>query len=208
VQQQDESGHHRRTSATLPRKPTTFSSTSSTTGTRPPAAAAAASSQLEPPPTSANHHHHQDSGDIRSIPNNGGSRLQHTRGSNCRMHKNGGQQQPQTTTSAMHSDTSPTPTNQGTVINHANNGISSAMRIRVYYYNKTRHLLNIINHEGILCSSTLVFRGRTYPFFEDIISYPYPGPIKGYYIQSLSRQKKNMDIYPISFCSKSHQIYL
>jgi hypothetical protein len=42
-------------------------------------------------------------------------------------------------------------------------------------------------------------RGRTYPLFEDIISYPYPGPQKGYYILSLSRQKKDMDIYPISF---------
>jgi hypothetical protein len=33
-------------------------------------------------------------------------------------------------------------------------------------------------------------RGRTYPLFEDVISYPYPGPQKGYYILSLSRQKK------------------
>jgi hypothetical protein len=40
-----------------------------------------------------------------------------------------------------------------------------------------------------------VSRGRTYPFFEDIISYPYPGPIKGYYILSLSRQKKRIWIY-------------
>jgi hypothetical protein len=33
-------------------------------------------------------------------------------------------------------------------------------------------------------------------FFEDIISYPYPGPQKGYYyyILSLSREKKDMDI--------------
>jgi uncharacterized protein YdhG (YjbR/CyaY superfamily) len=42
-------------------------------------------------------------------------------------------------------------------------------------------------------------RGRTYPLLEDSISYPYPGPKKGYYILSLSRQKKDMDIYPISF---------
>jgi hypothetical protein len=42
-------------------------------------------------------------------------------------------------------------------------------------------------------------RGRTYPLFEDIIFYPYPGPQKGYYILSLSRQKMDMDIYPISF---------
>jgi hypothetical protein len=42
-------------------------------------------------------------------------------------------------------------------------------------------------------------RGRTFPLFEDSISYPYPGPKKGYYILSLSRQKKDMDIYPISF---------
>jgi hypothetical protein len=43
-------------------------------------------------------------------------------------------------------------------------------------------------------------RGRTYPLFEDIISYPYPGPQKGYYILSISRpKKKDMDIYPISF---------
>jgi hypothetical protein len=45
----------------------------------------------------------------------------------------------------------------------------------------------------------ILHRGRTYPLFEDIISYPYPGPKKGYYILSLSRQKKDMDIYPISF---------
>jgi hypothetical protein len=32
-------------------------------------------------------------------------------------------------------------------------------------------------------------------FFEYIICYPYPGPIKGYYILSLSRQKKDMCIY-------------
>jgi hypothetical protein len=38
-------------------------------------------------------------------------------------------------------------------------------------------------------------RGRTYHLFEDIISYPYPGPQKGYYILSLSRQKKG---YPLS----------
>jgi hypothetical protein len=31
------------------------------------------------------------------------------------------------------------------------------------------------------------------------ISYPYPGPKKGYYILSLSQQKKDMDIYPISY---------
>jgi hypothetical protein len=52
-------------------------------------------------------------------------------------------------------------------------------------------------------SHSVLFRGRTYPFFEDIISYPYPGPIKGYYVLSLSRQKKDMYIY-----SKSLQIYL
>jgi hypothetical protein len=40
-------------------------------------------------------------------------------------------------------------------------------------------------------------RGQTYPFFEDIISYPYTGPQKGYYILSLSRQKKIwIYIYP------------
>jgi hypothetical protein len=32
-------------------------------------------------------------------------------------------------------------------------------------------------------------------FFVDIISYPYPGPIKGYYILSLSRQKKSLNIF-------------
>jgi hypothetical protein len=36
-------------------------------------------------------------------------------------------------------------------------------------------------------------------FIQDIISYPYPGPQKGYYTLSLSRQKKDMDVYPISF---------
>jgi hypothetical protein len=30
-------------------------------------------------------------------------------------------------------------------------------------------------------------RGLTYPFFEDIISYPYPGPPKGYWPMSCER---------------------
>jgi hypothetical protein len=42
-------------------------------------------------------------------------------------------------------------------------------------------------------------RGRTYPLFEDIISYPYPGPQKGYYILSISRPKKRIWIYIKSF---------
>jgi hypothetical protein len=43
-------------------------------------------------------------------------------------------------------------------------------------------------------------RGRTYPFFEDIISYPYPGPKKRIlYTIHIQAQKKDMDIYPISY---------
>jgi hypothetical protein len=42
----------------------------------------------------------------------------------------------------------------------------------------------------------LLHRGRTYPLFEDIISYPYPGPTKGYYILSISRPQKRI-LYPI-----------
>jgi hypothetical protein len=52
------------------------------------------------------------------------------------------------------------------------------------------------------------FRGRTYPFFQDIISYPYPGPIKGYYILSLSRQKKDMYICYILFFQKTSNIFV
>jgi hypothetical protein len=51
------------------------------------------------------------------------------------------------------------------------------------------------------------FRGRTYPLFEDIISYPYPSPKKGYCFLSLSRQKKDMDIYPISFVKMFASIF-
>jgi hypothetical protein len=49
--------------------------------------------------------------------------------------------------------------------------------------------------------SMMFSRGRTYTLFEDIISYPYPGPKKGYYILSISRPKKRIWIYvyPISF---------
>jgi hypothetical protein len=35
-------------------------------------------------------------------------------------------------------------------------------------------------------------RVRTYPFFEDIISYPYPGTKKGYYILTLYYYGKKM----------------
>jgi hypothetical protein len=50
-------------------------------------------------------------------------------------------------------------------------------------------------------SSAACIRHWTYPFFEDIISYSYPCPKKGYYILSLSRQKKDMDIYVKIFAS-------
>jgi hypothetical protein len=41
-----------------------------------------------------------------------------------------------------------------------------------------------------------------------IISYPYPGPIKEYYILSLSRQKKDMDILYILLFQKSSNIFV
>jgi hypothetical protein len=54
-------------------------------------------------------------------------------------------------------------------------------------------------------------RGRTYPLFEDIISYPYPGPKKGYYILSLSRQKKGYGyisyILCQNFCQHCHSFW-
>jgi hypothetical protein len=49
---------------------------------------------------------------------------------------------------------------------------------------------------------TVFVRGRTYPLFEDIISYPYPGPQKGYYILSISRPKKRIWIYILYPLSK------
>jgi hypothetical protein len=51
-------------------------------------------------------------------------------------------------------------------------------------------------------------RGRTYPLFEDIISYPYPGPKKGYYILSITRPKKRIWIYilyPLSNFLPAHK---
>jgi hypothetical protein len=50
------------------------------------------------------------------------------------------------------------------------------------------------NYYGLLC------RGRTYPLFEDIISYPYPGPQKGYYILSISRPKKGYGYISYILC--------
>jgi hypothetical protein len=49
-------------------------------------------------------------------------------------------------------------------------------------------------------SSALIPRGRTYPLFEDIISYP--GSKKGYYILSISRPKKRIWIYILYPLSK------
>jgi uncharacterized protein YdhG (YjbR/CyaY superfamily) len=49
----------------------------------------------------------------------------------------------------------------------------------------------------------ILARGRTHPLFEDIISYPYPGPPKRIlYPIHIQAQKKDMDIYPISFVKK------
>jgi hypothetical protein len=56
---------------------------------------------------------------------------------------------------------------------------------------------------GIRCDSkkiTSKIRGRTYPLFEDIISYPYPGPKKEYYILPLSRQKKGYGYISYILC--------
>jgi hypothetical protein len=60
-----------------------------------------------------------------------------------------------------------------------------------------------LHHQLSSVKYTTYLRGRTYPLFEDIISYPYPGPKKRYYILSLSRQKKGYG-YTISYilCQK------
>jgi hypothetical protein len=48
------------------------------------------------------------------------------------------------------------------------------------------------------CGVESLYQRPDISLFEDIISYPYQGPNKGYYILSLSGQKKDMDIYPLS----------
>jgi hypothetical protein len=54
-----------------------------------------------------------------------------------------------------------------------------------------------------LSNTTLpIGRHRTYPQKKDIISYPYPGPQKGYYILSYITAKKRIWIYilyPLQF---------